>query len=58
MFLSTVKDVSDSAYHRTLHTDSYYENVKELFEMATSKEQVIGTLKKIREMLLQGTFPY
>ncbi|EJO5347964.1 AHH domain-containing protein [Clostridium botulinum] len=58
VFLPTVRDVSASAYHRSLHTDIYYENVERLFINISSKEEAVGILQKIREKLIQGTFPH
>ncbi|EKS4344306.1 AHH domain-containing protein [Clostridium sporogenes] len=58
VFLPTVKDVSDSAYHRSLHTNEYYKNVEKLFENVGSKEDAVEVLQDIREQLIKGTFPH
>lgn len=56
VFLPTVKNIPNSAYHRSLHTDSYYRKVTELLTPATSKEDVIDILEDIAEQLQKGTF--
>ena len=55
-FLPTVKDVTDGAYHPSLHTDSYYRRVTELLSSAKSKEDVLDILNDIAEQLQNGTF--
>ena len=56
VFLPTVKDVAEGAYHPGLHTDSYYRKVTELLSSAKSKEDVLDILGDIAEQLKKGTF--
>ncbi|MCM0759877.1 AHH domain-containing protein [Sporomusa sphaeroides DSM 2875] len=56
VFLLTVKDVSNSAYHPSLHTDKYYNKVTELLRDANSREDALSILKDISDQLKQGTF--
>ena len=56
VFLPTVKGVSDAMYHTNLHTNNYYNEVNELLQRATTREDVIETLRQIAEQLLNGTF--
>lgn len=56
VFLPTVKNISNAAYHPSLHTDSYYRKVTELLIQAKSKDDVIDILKDIAEQLEKGTF--
>lgn len=56
VFLPTVKNVSEAAYHPSLHTKAYYEKVTELLSSAQSKEDVIEILNDIAEQLQKGTF--
>lgn len=56
VFLPTVKNVSEAAYHPSLHTKAYYEKVTELLSAAESKEDVIEILNDIAEQLQKGTF--
>ena len=58
VFLPTVKNVSPAAYHRSLHTKKYYDNVNEMLNKATSKQEVIDVLETIYTELLNGTFSY
>ena len=55
-FLPVKKDVSDAAYHPSLHTDDYYKKINEELQKATSKESVLDTLASIQTRLLNGTF--
>lgn len=57
VFLPTKKGVSDAAYHPSLHTNKYYENVAKRLRTATSKDEAIGTLNQIGQELQNGTFP-
>lgn len=56
VFLPTAKDVSNSAYHPSLHTNAYYEKVTNLLENASSRQDVLDILKDIGEQLSNGTF--
>ena len=56
VFLPTVKNVSEAAYHPSLHTKAYYKKVTELLSSAQSKEKVIEILNDIAEQLQNGTF--
>ncbi len=56
VFLPTVKDVAVAAYHPSLHTNAYYDEVNNLLAEATSKTDVIEILEYIAESLLNGTF--
>ena len=58
VFLPTVKDTVDSAYHPSLHTDQYYRKVTEMLSQAQSKDDVIDILSDIAEQLKNGTFEY
>ncbi|PCJ17565.1 MAG: hypothetical protein COB02_13140 [Candidatus Cloacimonadota bacterium] len=46
------------AYHRKVHTNKYYKNVKERLEEANSKSEALEILNNIRENLLKDTFNY
>ncbi len=56
VFLPTVKDVADSAYHPSLHTDAYYRKVTDLLSGANSKGDVLDILDDISEQLIDGSF--
>ena len=56
VFLSTSKNVTGTTYHRTLHTEEYYEKVFDLLKTATTREEGIEVLKFIKQSLLNGTF--
>lgn len=56
VFLPTVKNISNAAYHPSLHTDAYYRKVTELLIQAKSKDDVIDILTDIAEQLEKGTF--
>ncbi|CVK19390.1 hemagglutinin repeat-containing protein [Sporomusa sphaeroides] len=56
VFLPTVKDVSNSAYHPSLHTNAYYEKVTNLLQDVTTKEEALDILNKISNQLKNGTF--
>ena len=59
VFLPYEKNAPTNAvYHPSLNTQKYNENVYKMLRSATSREQVISTLKKIRNMLLEGKFEY
>jgi len=56
VFLPTVKDVPNSTYHPSLHTNAYYDKVNDMLRGATSKDDVLDILSDISEQLLNGTF--
>lgn len=56
VFLPTNKGISNSAYHPSLHTDSYYRKVTEQLSQATSKQDVQDILADIAEQLKMGKF--
>ena len=56
VFLPTVKNASEAAYHPSLHTKAYYEKVTELLSSAQLKEDVIDILTDIAERLQKGIF--
>ena len=56
VFLPTVKDVTESTYHPSLHTNSYYEKVTDMLRTATSREDAIEILQDIGEQLSLGIF--
>lgn len=55
-FLPTVKDVAESAYHPSLHTNAYYDEVNNLLSDVTSKQEALDVLNYISESLKDGTF--
>lgn len=59
VYLPNEKNAPTKAlYHPPLNTKVYNENVYKMLKDATSREKAIETLKKIRDMLLNGTFKY
>ncbi|WMJ23153.1 AHH domain-containing protein [Paludicola sp. MB14-C6] len=56
VFLPTVKNVAEGAYHPSLHTDSYYRKVSDLLSGAKSKNDVLDILDDIADQLSKGTF--
>lgn len=56
VFLPTVKDVTDAAYHPSLHTDAYYRKVSEMLKGVTQKEDALDILADIADQLTNGTF--
>lgn len=56
IFLPTVKDVAEGAYHPSLHTNAYYDKINKLLSEATCKEDVLDILKFIGDELSSGTF--
>jgi hypothetical protein len=56
VFLPTSKNISQSTYHRTLHTAEYYEKVNNMLSSAKSREQALEVLAEIKSMLMNGTF--
>ena len=57
VFLPTKKGVSNAAYHPSLHTDAYYQNVTDRLSEATSREDALNILSDIAEELQKGVFP-
>ena len=47
-------NVTGATIHSTLHTKEYYEIVNQMITACTSKQEVIDTLNKIKDMLLSG----
>ena len=56
VFLPTAKDASSSAYHPSIHTNAYYDEINKLLSKATSKEDVLDILDFIGDELKNGTF--
>lgn len=56
VFLPTVKDAAEGAYHPSLHTNLYYDKVNKLLSEATCKEDVLDILEFIGDELSNGTF--
>ena len=56
VFLPTNRNISNYAYHPSLHTDAYYEKVNSFLLQATNREEAIEILEVIGEMLSSGTF--
>ena len=58
VFLPTSKGTTGGTYHPSLHTNSYYDEVNNLLEDATSKKEVLDILNSIGESLQNGTFTH
>ena len=56
VFLPTVKNVAEGAYHPSLHTDSYYRKVSDLLSGAKSRNDVFDILDDIADQLSKGMF--
>lgn len=56
VFLPTVKDVAEGAYHPSLHTNAYYDEINNLLSGVTSKQEALDVLNYISESLQNGTF--
>ncbi len=56
VFLPTVKNVANSAYHPSLHTNAYYNKVNDMLRGATSRNDVLDILDDIAGQLTNGTF--
>lgn len=56
MFLPTNRNISNYAYHPSLHADAYYEKVNSFLLRATKRDEAIEILEDIGEMLSSGTF--
>ncbi len=57
VFLPTKKGISNAAYHPSLHTNIYYENVTKRLRTAKSKDDALSILNEIGQELQNGTFP-
>ena len=55
VFLRTT-DVGKGAYHPSLHTKEYYQEIEEKLSVATSKQQAESVLRDIAADLRAGTF--
>ena len=59
VYLPTDKNTLTMAtYHPSLHTNVYYDTVNERLRDATTYNEGVNALNKIRNELLNGTFPY
>jgi len=47
-----------AAYHGTLHSKRYFDEVLRRLQLARSEEDALVILNKIRKELLAGTFPH
>ena len=56
VFLPTAKNVAKGAYHPSLHTNAYYDEINSLLSGATSKKEALEVLDYISESLQNGTF--
>ena len=56
IFLPTVKDVAEGAYHPSLHTNAYYDKINKVLSKATTKDDVLDILDFIGDELSSGTF--
>lgn len=56
VFLPTIKGKGTTAYHPSLHTNAYYEEINNLLQNASSRQDVLDILKDIGEQLSNGTF--
>ncbi len=56
VFLPTARNVAVGAYHPSLHTNAYYDEVNNLLSDATSKQEALDILNYIAESLQNGTF--
>lgn len=56
VFLPTKKGVSVATYHRTMHTEVYYDKVLEQISTVSSRQEMIESLSIIKSSLLNGTF--
>lgn len=56
VFLTTVKNVTSSAYHPSLHTNAYYNKVNDMLRGIISRNDVLDILDDIAEQLSNGTF--
>lgn len=56
VFLPTVRDVAEGAYHPSLHTNAYYDKINKLLGGATCKEDVLDILEFVSNELSSGSF--
>lgn len=56
VFLPTVRDVAEGAYHPSLHTNAYYDKINKLLGGATYKEDVLDILEFVSNELSSGSF--
>jgi len=54
----TTTSTAPGAYHPTLHTRIYYEELFRRLAQATTRDQVIQILNQVRQELLNNTFPH
>jgi hypothetical protein len=54
---STRAYIGKASNHLTLHTKRYYSEVNRWFADVATKEEAIEVLSRIRNKLLEGTFP-
>lgn len=56
VYLRTTKEVTEGAYHPSLHTQDYYQLVYDQLKTPSSKEEVLSNLYLIREGLENDVF--
>jgi len=56
VFLPMAKEVAEGAYHPSLHTNKYYDEINSLLSDVTSKQEALDVLEYISEALQDGTF--
>ncbi len=44
--------------HRSIHTDRYFEALNDRLADATTREEALETLRKVREQMSRGDFPH
>jgi len=49
--------IPEGGYHPKIHNREYYRKVLDLLHGATTKEEALGTLKKIADQLSKSQFP-
>lgn len=52
-----LEDGKTAMNHYNVHTKVYYQKVEEMLQEATDRDEALAILSKIRQMLLNGTFP-
>ena len=57
-WLPGTRDLGPGVYHRGLNTGKYHDEVYERLADATSREEVLEILRKIKKDLSEDTFPY
>ncbi|MBI3837463.1 MAG: AHH domain-containing protein [Planctomycetia bacterium] len=55
---SQFEDAVRAAYHGTLHSQRYFDEVAKRLKVAKSREEVLLVLNQIRKELLAGKFPH